>query len=63
LRTLIPGPEFASDTPVQLLPDWEMERIEVHAVYANGRAAKPAARVFAEFLLAEFQSIPPVATI
>jgi DNA-binding transcriptional LysR family regulator len=56
-------PEFARGTLVRLLPDWEMERIEVHAVYANGRAAKPAARVFTEFLLAEFQSGPPVATL
>jgi hypothetical protein len=35
----------------------------VHAVYANGRSAKPAARVFTEFLLAEFQSIPQAGTI
>jgi DNA-binding transcriptional LysR family regulator len=49
-------PEFVAGTLVRLLPDWEMERIDVHAVYANGSAAKPAARLFTDFLIAEFQA-------
>jgi len=53
-------PEFVTGTLVQLLPDWEMERIDVHAVYANGSAAKPAARVFTEFLIAELQPTPTI---
>jgi DNA-binding transcriptional LysR family regulator len=35
-------------TPV--LPDWRREPVELNAVYAAGRAAKPAARLFTDFL-------------
>ena len=31
-----------------------MGSVEMHAVFAAGRAAKPSARAFAEFLIAEF---------
>lgn len=44
------GPELASGTLVQVLGDWELEPIELHAVFAAGRAAKSSARAFAEYL-------------
>ncbi len=42
--------ELATGELVRLLPDWEMDPVEVHAVFPVGRAAAPAARAFAEFL-------------
>lgn len=45
--------ELRGGTLVQVLPDWQMEPIEVHAVYAGGRAAKSAARIFTDFLASE----------
>lgn len=50
------APELLSGTLVRLLPDWEMERIQVHAIRPRGRNAKPAARVFTEFLVAELST-------
>ena len=38
---------------VQVLPDWDMGDIELHAVFPAGKAAKPAARAFVDFLIAE----------
>jgi DNA-binding transcriptional LysR family regulator len=38
---------------VQILADWDMGEIELHAVFPLGKAAKPAARAFVEFLTAE----------
>ncbi|MGF6603068.1 hypothetical protein P3T23_007821 [Paraburkholderia sp. GAS448] len=35
------------------VPDWHMGVIELHAAFAAGRAAKPSARAFADFLAAE----------
>ena len=43
--------ELEAGTLVELLPDWERGSIDVHAVFASGRAAKPAAKAFAEFLI------------
>jgi DNA-binding transcriptional LysR family regulator len=42
--------ELASGTVVQVLGDWQMEPFELHAVFAAGRAAKPSARAFADYL-------------
>ena len=42
--------ELASGTLVQVLADWQMEPFELHAVFAAGRAAKPSARAFADYL-------------
>ncbi|MEM7225633.1 MAG: LysR family transcriptional regulator [Pseudomonadota bacterium] len=39
---------------VQLLADWEIGTIEVNAVLAGGRNAKPSARAFAEYLVTSF---------
>jgi DNA-binding transcriptional LysR family regulator len=43
-------PELASGALVQVLTDWAMKPIELHAVFAAGRAAKPSARAFADYL-------------
>ncbi len=29
---------------VQVLPDWDMGSVDVHAIFTNGRSAKPSAR-------------------
>jgi DNA-binding transcriptional LysR family regulator len=43
-------PELASGALVQVLGDWQMKPIELHALFAAGRAAKPSARAFADYL-------------
>jgi DNA-binding transcriptional LysR family regulator len=47
--------ELASGALIRMLPDWDMGLTEVNAVMPAGRAAKPSARVFTEFLVAEFR--------
>jgi DNA-binding transcriptional LysR family regulator len=42
--------ELASVALVQVLADWQMEQFEFHALFAAGRAAKPSARAFADYL-------------
>lgn len=42
--------ELEAGTLVELLPDWDRGTMDIHAVFASGRAAKPAAKAFAEFL-------------
>ena len=37
---------------VQLLPEWDAGTVELNAVYASGRAAKPSARAFVDYLIA-----------
>ena len=44
---------YEMDKLVRLLPDWQLGAIDIHAVFASGRAAKPAARLFADFLKVE----------
>ena len=44
--------ELAAGALVRVLGDWEMGTIDLHAVFASGRAAKPAARAFADYLIA-----------
>jgi DNA-binding transcriptional LysR family regulator len=43
--------EIESGALVELLPDWSRGDIDVHAVFPGGRAAKPSAKAFAEFLV------------
>ena len=38
---------------IRLLPDWDVGTVELNAVYASGRAAKPSARAFVDYLIAE----------
>ncbi|WP_158743845.1 hypothetical protein [Acidisphaera sp. L21] len=45
--------EVAAGQLVRLLPDWDMGSVELHAVFASGKAAKPGARAFADFLVAK----------
>jgi len=45
--------EIEDGALVRLLPEWDMGTLEVNAVFAAGRAAKPSARAFADFLIAE----------
>jgi DNA-binding transcriptional LysR family regulator len=40
---------------VPVLPDWDIGSMEVHAVYASGKTAKPAARAFTDFLIGQFR--------
>ena len=42
--------ELVRGALVQVLADWQMDPMELHAVFPAGRAAKPAARAFADYL-------------
>ncbi|MEL7083893.1 MAG: LysR family transcriptional regulator [Cyanobacteria bacterium P01_A01_bin.3] len=48
--------ELESGALVQLLPDWEIGTVEINALLAGGKAAKPSARAFADYLVASFRS-------
>jgi DNA-binding transcriptional LysR family regulator len=50
--------ELADGTLVRVLEDWDLGEVDLHAVYAVGRQAKPAARALTEFLLAELARDP-----
>ena len=50
--------ELADGTLVRLLEEWDLGEVDLHAVYAVGRQAKPAARALTEFLLAELARDP-----
>jgi DNA-binding transcriptional LysR family regulator len=45
---------------VRVLADWDMEPVELHAVFPGGKAAKPSVRAFADFLIAESAHWPGV---
>jgi DNA-binding transcriptional LysR family regulator len=47
--------EFATGALVQVLPEWDLGSVDVHAVFTNGRAAKPSARA----IVAYFADILP----
>ena len=42
--------ELDAGTLVQVLSDWEMAPVELHAVFPAGRAVKPSARMFGDWL-------------
>ncbi len=46
--------ELASGALVRVLPDWDLGCADIHAVFAAGRAATPAARAFVDYLAGEF---------
>lgn len=52
--------ELKSGTLVQVLEDWPMESVEVNALFPAGRAAKPAARAFADYLASALAEPPHV---
>ncbi len=43
---------------VQVLPDWTIEPIELHAVFPAGRAAAPAARAFVDYFTQSMGAVP-----
>jgi DNA-binding transcriptional LysR family regulator len=45
--------ELSQGLLVQILTEWTMDEIELQAVFPAGKATKPAARAFVEFLTAE----------
>jgi DNA-binding transcriptional LysR family regulator len=47
--------ELASGALLRVLSEWQMEDVDVHAVFTAGRAAKPSARAFAEYLAGSFR--------
>jgi len=47
--------ELESGQLVRVLPDWEMGMADIHVVLPTGRAAKPSARVFADFVSSELR--------
>jgi DNA-binding transcriptional LysR family regulator len=44
---------------VRLLPEWDAGAVELNAVYPNGRAAKPSARAFVDYLIAALNETEP----
>jgi len=42
--------EFATGALVQVLPEWDLGSVDVHAVFTSGRAAKPSARAIVAYL-------------
>lgn len=49
--------ELASGRLEALLTDWELDPVEVHAVFPAGRAVRPAARALVEYLVEELRGI------
>ena len=43
--------EFASGALVQVLPEWDLGTVDVHAIFTSGRAAKPSARAIVAYLV------------
>ena len=44
---------------VRLLPEWDAGTVELNAVYASGRAAKPSPRAFVDYLIAALHEAEP----
>jgi DNA-binding transcriptional LysR family regulator len=51
--------ELETGELVRLLPEWDAGTVELNAVYANGRAAKPSARAFVDYLIAALHETEP----
>jgi DNA-binding transcriptional LysR family regulator len=49
--------ELESGSLVRVLPDWEMGTAEAHVILAAGRAAKPSARAFSDFIYLQFREL------
>jgi DNA-binding transcriptional LysR family regulator len=43
--------EIGSGALLRLLPDWDAGTVELNALFAGGRAAKPSARAFVDYLI------------
>ena len=44
---------------IRVLPEWDAGTVELNAVYASGRAAKPSARAFVDYLIAALRGTEP----
>jgi DNA-binding transcriptional LysR family regulator len=51
--------ELESGELVRLLPEWDAGTVELNAVFASGRAAKPSARAFVDYLIAALREDEP----
>lgn len=49
--------ELETGRLVRVLPDWEMGSADVNVVLPAGRAAKPSARAFSDYMAAEFRDL------
>lgn len=49
--------EIADGRLVQVLDDWQLDPVEVHAVFPPGRASRPAARALIDYLVEELRPI------
>jgi DNA-binding transcriptional LysR family regulator len=52
-------PELECGSLIRILPDWKMGSIELNAIFASGRGAKPSARALAEFLFVSLNALEP----
>jgi DNA-binding transcriptional LysR family regulator len=50
--------ELQSGSLVRILADWEMGPADINVILPAGRAAKPSARAFANFMASEFRKLP-----
>lgn len=51
MSALVADKEVKEGALVRLLPDWAMDDIDLHAIFPAGKAAKPAARAFVDYLM------------
>lgn len=49
--------ELETGSLVRVLPEWEMGSADINAILPGGRAAKPTAPAFAEFVAAELEDV------
>jgi DNA-binding transcriptional LysR family regulator len=49
--------ELETGRLVRVLPDWEMGSADINVVLPAGRAAKPSARAFSDYMAAEFRDL------
>jgi DNA-binding transcriptional LysR family regulator len=49
--------EIADGRLVQILADWQLDPVEIHAVFPPGRASRPAAHALIDYLVDEVRSI------
>ena len=49
--------EIADGRLVQVLDDWQLEPVEIHAVFPPGRASRPAARALVDYLVDELKPV------
>lgn len=49
--------EIADGRPVQIQGDWQLEAVEIHAVFPLGGPARPASRALIDYLVEELRPI------